>query len=108
MGGIPTDVDGHVLADKAGTILPGLYAVGECACVSVHGANRLGCNSLIDLVVFGRRAGLSILKEIKARIVQPLPLQAESIVVDKINSLLESKGSERVSVLAGNIAVFDD
>ena len=68
MGGIPTDADGHVLADKAGTILPGLYAAGECACVSVHGANRLGCNSLIDLVVFGRRAGLSVLKEIKARI----------------------------------------
>ena len=99
MGGIPTDVEGHVLADKAGTILPGLYAAGECACVSVHGANRLGCNSLIDLVVFGRRAGLSILKEIKARIVQPLPVQAENIVVDKINSLLESKGSERVAVL---------
>jgi succinate dehydrogenase / fumarate reductase flavoprotein subunit len=99
MGGIPTDVEGHVLADKVGTILPGLYAAGECACVSVHGANRLGCNSLIDLVVFGRRAGLSILREIKARFVQPLPLQAESIVVDKINSLLESHGNERVAVL---------
>jgi succinate dehydrogenase / fumarate reductase flavoprotein subunit len=99
MGGIPTDVDGHVLADKAGTILPGLYAAGECACVSVHGANRLGCNSLIDLVVFGRRAGLSILREIKARICEPLPVQAESIVVDRINGLLESKGSEHVSAL---------
>jgi succinate dehydrogenase / fumarate reductase flavoprotein subunit len=99
MGGIPTDVEGHVLADKAGTMLPGLYAAGECACVSVHGANRLGCNSLIDLVVFGRRAGLSILKEIKSRIVQPLPLQAENIVLDKISSLLESHGSERVAVL---------
>ncbi len=99
MGGIPTDVDGHVLADKAGTILPGLYAAGECACVSVHGANRLGCNSLIDLVVFGQRTGQSILKEIKARLCQPLPVQAESIVVDKINSLLESKGTERIPVL---------
>jgi succinate dehydrogenase / fumarate reductase, flavoprotein subunit len=99
MGGIPTDVEGHVLADKAGTLLPGLYAAGECACVSVHGANRLGCNSLIDLVVFGRRAGLSILREIKSRIVQPLPLQAENIVVEKNNKLLESHGSERVSVL---------
>jgi succinate dehydrogenase / fumarate reductase flavoprotein subunit len=99
MGGIPTDVEGHVLADRARTILPGLYAAGECACVSVHGANRLGCNSLIDLVVFGRRTGLSILKEIKARIVQPLPVQAESIVLDKINSLLESHGSERTAVL---------
>jgi succinate dehydrogenase / fumarate reductase flavoprotein subunit len=99
MGGIPTDVDGHVLADKAGTILPGLYAAGECACVSVHGANRLGCNSLIDLVIFGRRTGLSILKEIRTRICQPLPVQAESIVIDKINSLLESHGNERVAVL---------
>jgi succinate dehydrogenase / fumarate reductase, flavoprotein subunit len=99
MGGIPTDVDGHVLADKTGTILPGLYAAGECACVSVHGANRLGCNSLIDLVVFGRRTGLNVLKEIKARIIQPLPVQAESLVQDRINSLLDSHGSERVAIL---------
>ncbi len=99
MGGIPTDVDGHVLANKEGTILPGLYAAGECACVSVHGANRLGCNSLIDLVVFGHRAGLSVLRESKARMVQPLPIQAENIVVDKINSLLESDGAERVVTL---------
>jgi succinate dehydrogenase / fumarate reductase flavoprotein subunit len=99
MGGIPTDVEGHVLADKAGTILPGLYAAGECACVSVHGANRLGCNSLIDLVVFGHRTGLSILKEIKARILEPLPVQAESIGINKINSLLESHGSEHVTIL---------
>jgi len=99
MGGIPTDVDGHVLADKSGTILPGLYAVGECACVSVHGANRLGCNSLIDLVVFGRRTGRSILREIRAKIFQSLPLQAESIVLDKINSLIESQGTECIAVL---------
>ena len=83
----------------SGSILPGLYAVGECACVSVHGANRLGCNSLIDLVVFGKRAGISILAEIKSKDLQPLPLQAESIVEDKISSLLESKGKERVAVL---------
>jgi succinate dehydrogenase / fumarate reductase flavoprotein subunit len=99
MGGIPTDVNGHVLSDRAGTILPGLFAAGECACVSVHGANRLGCNSLIDLVVFGRRVGLSIQKEIKSRIIQPLPLQAENIVVDKINGLLESKCSESIPVI---------
>jgi succinate dehydrogenase / fumarate reductase flavoprotein subunit len=103
MGGIPTDLNGHVLSDRAGTILPGLFAAGECACVSVHGANRLGCNSLIDLVVFGRRVGLSIQKEIKARIIQPLPVQAENIVVDKINSLLESKCSESISVIRENM-----
>ena len=60
MGGIPTDVHGRVIMDGAGTIVDGLYAAGECACVSVHGANRLGTNSLLDLVVFGRRAGQHI------------------------------------------------
>jgi succinate dehydrogenase / fumarate reductase flavoprotein subunit len=57
MGGIPTDLDGRVVADGQGGIYEGLYAAGECACVSVHGANRLGTNSLVDLIVFGRRAG---------------------------------------------------
>ena len=60
MGGIPTDVYGRVVRDGQDTIVPGLYAAGECACVSVHGANRLGTNSLLDLVVFGRRAGQHI------------------------------------------------
>ena len=58
MGGIPTDVDGRVVDGADETPIPGLYAAGECACVSVHGANRLGTNSLLDLVVFGRRAGV--------------------------------------------------
>ena len=57
MGGIPTDTHGRVVTDDKGSLIHGLYAVGECACVSVHGANRLGTNSLLDLVVFGRRAG---------------------------------------------------
>jgi succinate dehydrogenase / fumarate reductase flavoprotein subunit len=60
MGGIPTDEFGRVIRDGQGTIVEGLYAAGECACVSVHGANRLGTNSLLDLVVFGRRAGQHI------------------------------------------------
>jgi succinate dehydrogenase / fumarate reductase, flavoprotein subunit len=60
MGGIPTDIHGRVVRDGKGSIVEGLYAVGECACVSVHGANRLGTNSLLDLVVFGRRAGQHI------------------------------------------------
>ena len=60
MGGIPTDLHGRVTMDEAGTVVNGLYAAGECACVSVHGANRLGTNSLLDLVVFGRRAGQHI------------------------------------------------
>jgi succinate dehydrogenase / fumarate reductase flavoprotein subunit len=60
MGGIPTDVHGRVICDPEGTVVEGLYAAGECACVSVHGANRLGTNSLLDLVVFGRRAGIHL------------------------------------------------
>ena len=65
MGGIPTDIDGRVIKDDKGTIVEGLYAAGECACVSVHGANRLGTNSLLDLVVFGRRAGRHIGEYVK-------------------------------------------
>jgi succinate dehydrogenase / fumarate reductase flavoprotein subunit len=65
MGGIPTDIDGRVIKDGKGTIVEGLYAAGECACVSVHGANRLGTNSLLDLVVFGRRAGRHIGEYVK-------------------------------------------
>ena len=57
MGGIPTDINGQVVIDPQNTALPGFYAAGECACVSVHGANRLGTNSLVDILVFGRRAG---------------------------------------------------
>jgi succinate dehydrogenase / fumarate reductase flavoprotein subunit len=60
MGGIPTDLHGRVVTDGRGTVIHGLYAAGECACVSVHGANRLGTNSLVDLIVFGRRAGQHI------------------------------------------------
>lgn len=66
MGGIPTDNEGRVLADGSGAQIEGLYAAGECACVSVHGANRLGTNSLVDLVVYGRRAGRDIARYVKA------------------------------------------
>lgn len=64
MGGIPTDIHGRVLSDAKGGVYEGLYAAGECACVSVHGANRLGTNSLVDLVVFGKRAGISMADDI--------------------------------------------
>ena len=99
MGGIPTDTQGHVLTDTVGSVLPGLYAVGECACVSVHGANRLGCNSLIDLVVFGKRTGESVLVDIKGKSLVMLPQQAESVVEGEISRLLESKGNEKAAVL---------
>jgi len=65
MGGIPTDVHGRALANSTGVISEGLYAAGECACVSVHGANRLGTNSLLDLIVFGRRTGKHIADFVK-------------------------------------------
>jgi succinate dehydrogenase / fumarate reductase flavoprotein subunit len=60
MGGIPTNINAEVVIDSDNTVLPGLYAAGECACVSVHGANRLGTNSLLDIVVFGRRGGAAV------------------------------------------------
>ncbi len=60
MGGIPTDINGRVLADADGNLVQGFFAAGECACVSVHGANRLGSNSLLEASVFGRRAGYAI------------------------------------------------
>lgn len=65
MGGIPTDTHGRVIVDSNNTVCEGLYAAGECACVSIHGANRLGTNSLLDLVVFGRRAGIHISSYVK-------------------------------------------
>ena len=99
MGGIPTDTEGRVLINEGDAFLPGLFAVGECACVSVHGANRLGCNSLIDLVVFGHRTGVYAAKHAKGNDLPPLPQQAESIVSNKVNRLLDSAGNERAAVL---------
>ncbi len=66
MGGIPTNVEARVVIDEKNTVLPGLYAAGECACVSVHGANRLGTNSLLDILVFGRRAGRAMTQDVRA------------------------------------------
>ena len=73
MGGIPTDVDGRVVEGADETPTPGLYAAGECACVSVHGANRLGTNSLLDLVVFGRRAGADAARHAREAPLGPVP-----------------------------------
>ncbi|HKK99322.1 MAG TPA: succinate dehydrogenase flavoprotein subunit [Desulfotignum sp.] len=89
MGGIPTDLDGRVLADKNGTVVNGLYAAGECACVSVHGANRLGTNSLLDLVVFGRRAGLHIGDYVKTAAVPELPADVSDRAVQWISRLTD-------------------
>ncbi|AYN39770.1 succinate dehydrogenase flavoprotein subunit [Streptomyces dangxiongensis] len=98
MGGIPTNVEGEVLADNT-TVVPGLYAAGEVACVSVHGANRLGTNSLLDINVFGRRAGIAAAEySAKADYVE-LPEAPESFVVEQIERLRNSTGNERVATL---------
>lgn len=78
MGGIPTDVNGRVNADAEGREVSGFWAAGEVACVSVHGANRLGSNSLLDLIVFGRRAGKDINRFLDRVCLTPLPLATDS------------------------------
>ena len=87
MGGIPTDISTRVIRDAANTVVPGLYAAGECACVSVHGANRLGTNSLVDLLVFGRRAGRQMAADIGGVGFADLPADAEAPVRDEIEAL---------------------
>ncbi|MEU0049821.1 succinate dehydrogenase flavoprotein subunit [Streptomyces sp. NPDC006309] len=98
MGGIPTNVEGEVLADNT-TVVPGLYAAGEVACVSVHGANRLGTNSLLDINVFGRRAGIAAAEYSAKADYAELPEAPESFVVEQIERLRNSTGSERVATL---------
>jgi succinate dehydrogenase / fumarate reductase flavoprotein subunit len=96
MGGIPTNVEGEVLADNT-TVVPGLYAAGEVACVSVHGANRLGTNSLLDINVFGRRAGIAAAKFAAENDYVELPENPSELVVSQVESLRESTGNERVA-----------
>ncbi|MFH8453132.1 succinate dehydrogenase flavoprotein subunit [Streptomyces fungicidicus] len=96
MGGIPTNVEGEVLADNT-TVVPGLYAAGEVACVSVHGANRLGTNSLLDINVFGKRAGIAAAEYSGTADFVELPENPESLVVGQIERLRSSTGNERVA-----------
>ncbi|MCH9816723.1 MAG: succinate dehydrogenase flavoprotein subunit [Actinomycetia bacterium] len=96
MGGIPTDIETRVLSNNE-DIVPGLFAAGECACVSVHGANRLGTNSLLDINVFGRRAGIAAADHANNSDWTPLPEAADSNVLGMLSGLLESEGTERVA-----------
>ena len=96
MGGIPTNIKAEVLLDNT-TVVPGLYAAGECACVSVHGSNRLGTNSLLDINVFGRRAGIAAAEYAVASSHVEMPEAAEAGVVGLVQSLLAGTGTERVS-----------
>ena len=95
MGGIPTDPDARVVVDEKNTPLPGFYAAGEVACVSVHGANRLGTNSLVDILVFGRRGGRHAAKFIKENDWVPLPAEADGPARALVSELKNSHGKER-------------
>jgi succinate dehydrogenase / fumarate reductase flavoprotein subunit len=118
MGGIPTNYHGEVVTLKDGmpdTVVPGLFAVGEAACVSVHGANRLGSNSLIDLVVFGRAAGLRLAETIKVGTVQEdLPKDSSDLALARLDKFRHAEGGSPTSevrlemqrVMQSDCAVF--
>lgn len=117
MGGIPTTVDGQVLADATGTPVVGFYAAGECACVSVHGANRLGTNSLLEASVFGRRAGYAVAQFVKnGATLQPVTGDPTEAQRTRIHALLHNEGDEPVEHIAvalketmtNNCGVFRD
>jgi len=107
MGGIPTNIHGQVVAPKNGdpnSVVNGLYAVGECSCVSVHGANRLGTNSLLDLLVFGRAAGLHIVDQVgKTRSHKPLPTDAAEASLARLARLDSSTTGEYAQDVANDI-----
>jgi succinate dehydrogenase / fumarate reductase, flavoprotein subunit len=101
MGGIPTDADGQVIADAQGTPVTGFYAAGECSCVSVHGANRLGTNSLLDASVFGRRAGYAIARFIQDG-AQLYPVSGDPVERNRqrVAALMEPNGGAHDSIEA--------
>jgi succinate dehydrogenase / fumarate reductase flavoprotein subunit len=114
MGGIAADADAHVIIDAQGTPFPGLYAAGECACVSVHGANRLGCNSLLDTLVFGRRAGKQI-RDFVAEADRPaLPPDIEKAQQQELDTIMQRQGQEHLgpiqhamqAIMMDNVSVF--
>jgi succinate dehydrogenase / fumarate reductase flavoprotein subunit len=94
MGGLPTDTECRIIRDPSGTVVPGLYSAGESACVSVHGANRLGTNSLVDLVVYGRRAGRAMAKYALGREFMSLPTNPEAPTKVMIDALLSRPRTE--------------
>jgi succinate dehydrogenase / fumarate reductase, flavoprotein subunit len=106
MGGIPTNINGQVVVEKGdvhNAIVNGLYAVGECSCVSVHGANRLGTNSLLDLLVFGRAAGNHIVEFAKTTSHKPLPANAADLTLERLNRLEEATSGEYAQDVANDI-----
>ncbi len=116
MGGIAADAEARVLSDSQGKIFEGLFAAGECACVSVHGANRLGCNSLLDTLVFGRRAGMAMTEYVRAAEWPEISQTAErdaAGLVDAAKARI-GNGSERIgdilnkmqAAMMDNVSVF--
>lgn len=103
MGGIPTDVEGRVTIDEDNTVLPGLYAAGEVACVSVHGANRLGTNSLVDLVVFGRRAGKHAAQYVKTADLEPLPPEPDFRARAEVSNLMDRPKGENAADIRSHL-----
>jgi len=110
MGGIPTNKYGEAIADEKNTIVPGLYAAGECACVSVHGANRLGTNSLLDLVVFGKHAGLRAAEFATGSDYQPLPDDPAGFAQAQFDRIRHADGKENAFDIgrAMKKVMFDD
>ncbi len=110
MGGIPTNMYGEVVIDSNNTVLPGLYAAGECACVSVHGANRLGTNSLVDLIVFGKHAGIRAAEYANGSMSQPLPDDPTGFARQQIANMMNGKGTEKASQISRDMKklMFDD
>jgi succinate dehydrogenase / fumarate reductase flavoprotein subunit len=116
MGGLPTDNDGRVRSNEADGIVTGLYAAGECACVSVHGANRLGTNSLVDLVVFGRRGGKAMAEFCWTAEFAALPDDAERDAVAELERIRTQIGMEKAAairrdmqaIMMDNVSVFRD
>ncbi|MCJ2519572.1 MAG: succinate dehydrogenase flavoprotein subunit [Candidatus Thermoplasmatota archaeon] len=99
MGGIPTDVHGQVIFGPEREPVPGLYAAGECACVSVHGANRLGTNSLLEAVTFGRRVGIAASEFASEAKNVPFPEELLSQVKEDVDKLLGSTGKESAPLI---------
>jgi succinate dehydrogenase / fumarate reductase flavoprotein subunit len=97
MGGIPTNVNAEALSDHNDAVVPGLYAAGECACVSVHGANRLGTNSLLDIVVFGRRGGIAMGEYATSVAAPDIPNDIHDSVEARLAALYEGGGPEYIA-----------
>jgi len=110
MGGVPTDIDARVVVDPANSPLPGLYAAGECACVSVHGANRLGTNSLLDILVFGRRAGRDMTRFTRESDVPDLPADPTGEVRAELEGIASHREGEPPARLRRELAdvMMDD